>query len=78
MKIYQLEILEPGAERLLEELAKLKLIRLQAQETPRQAFLQLLSTLRTHTNTPSPEEIAQEVGVVRKKRYARKPDTGHS
>ncbi len=69
MKTYQIEILEPKAKKLLEELVKLKLIRFQETPTPKQAFAQLLVEIREKDTTPiSLEEITKEVESVRKKR----------
>ncbi len=70
MKTYQIQLLEPNAERLLEELVKLKLISVQELSTPKQLFSQLLAEFRREeSNLPNLEEIAKEVEIVRAKRY---------
>lgn len=70
MKTYQIELLEPDAERLLQELARLKLIRFQEISSPSQNFLALLSDLRENEDDSlDMEDISKEVEIVRAKRY---------
>lgn len=70
MKTYQIQLLEPNAEKLLEELVKLKLISFQELPTPKQLFLQLLSEFRENeSDLPSLEEITQEVEIIRTKKH---------
>jgi hypothetical protein len=75
MTIYQLEILNPNAKSLLEELEKLGLIKVTqtALSTQKQDFKNLLNKLRSsNSSVPSLEEITKEVEIVRKKRYDKK------
>ncbi len=70
MKTYQIQLLEPNAEQLLEELVKLKLISFQELPTPKQRFSQLLSQLRQKENDlPDTDTIAKEVEAIRTKKY---------
>lgn len=70
MKTYQIELLEPKAKRLLEELAALKLIKIHEVSDPKQQFKDLLSKFRsTDADPPSLKEITEEVEEVRRKRY---------
>lgn len=68
MKTYQIELLDPEVKGLLEELARLKLIRLQEISSPRQDFSDLLCDLREHDDVPDLEDISKEVETVRAKR----------
>lgn len=70
MKTYQIQLLEPKAEKLLEELVKLKLISFQELSTPKQLFSQLLSEFRRNeSDLPSLEDITNEVEIIRTKKY---------
>lgn len=72
MRTYQVELLEPKAKKLLDELANLKLIRVQEVLDPKQEFKQLLAKIREKkTKKPTSEEIASEVEIVRMERYAK-------
>ena len=70
---YQVDILNPKAGKLLQDLADLDLIAI--RQTPQDGFLNVLNKLRTKAKTvgkaPSLEEITAEVEAVRAKRYAR-------
>ena len=72
MKTYQIDLLNPKAARLLQDLADLKLISI--KETKKQDFLDIVTKLRkkASSNVPSLEEITKEVEMVRLKRYERK------
>jgi hypothetical protein len=72
MKTYQIDILNPKAARLLQDLADLKLISI--KETKQQDFLDIVSKLRkkASSNIPTLEEITKEVETVRAERYAKK------
>jgi len=74
MKIYQIELLEPKALSLLEELAKLNLIRVQEVQPPQAKFKGLLKKMREKNTQEelSLEEITKEVENVRKKRYEKR------
>jgi hypothetical protein len=66
MTILNIELINPGARALLEDLAKLDLIRIrEVEETPQQ-FSALLTKLRSYeAEAPTLEEITQEVEEVR-------------
>ena len=72
MKTYQIDILNPKAARLLQDLADLKLISI--KETQKQDFLDIVAKLRkkASSNSLSLEEITKEVEMVRAERYAKK------
>jgi hypothetical protein len=70
MKTYQVQLLEPNAERLLEELVRLKLISCQEMPSPKQFFSQLLAQFRQKEDDfLDLEDITKEVEAVRAKRY---------
>ena len=72
MKIYQIQLLEPNAERLLEELVRLKLISFQELPSPRQLFLQLLEEFREKEGEILDlQDITKEVETVRANRYSK-------
>lgn len=70
MQTYQVDILNPKAVRLLQDLADLELISIKPTEDN---FLNAINKLRSKAadNPPSLEEITKEVEAVRAKRYAR-------
>ncbi len=71
MDLLRIEILNPKANQLLNDLADLKLIAIK-REKPTD-FYKFLNKLRTKSKGKlSLVEITQEVEVVRKNRYARK------
>lgn len=69
---YQVDILNPKADKLLQDLADLKLISL--SQTSKDPFLAVVNRLRKKAaaNPPTLEEITKEVEAVRSKRYAGK------
>jgi hypothetical protein len=71
MKTYQIDILNPKALKLLQDLADLKLIALRKTED---SFQDVIVKLRNQasSNPPSLDEIIQEVEIVRAKRYGSK------
>ena len=71
MKTYQIDILNPKALKLLQDLADLKLIALRKTED---SFQDVIVKLRNQasSNPPSLDEITQEVEIVRAKRYGSK------
>jgi hypothetical protein len=71
MTTVQVDILNPKAGKLLEDLAELKLISIRT--VPNDGFLKLVNKFRAKakTNPPSLAEITNEVEIVRAKRYAR-------
>lgn len=81
MDTYQIEIIDPKAKKLLDDLANLNLITVQPLE-PKKLLKRLLEKMRSADgDVPTPEEITAEVEAVRAERYARKSNdpsnTGH-
>ena len=73
MKMYQIELLEPKAQKLLEELVNLKLIKVQELPKPKKEFAILLAKIREKkAKKMTLAEITKEVEYVRKKRYAQR------
>lgn len=72
---YQVDILNPKAYKLLQNLADLKLISL--SRTSSDPFMAVVKRLRKKaaTKPPSLEEITKEVETVRSKRYASRNKT---
>ncbi len=69
MESMQIEIVNPKAKRLINTLADMDLIRIKKEESTSE-FNKLLKRLRRHAqDTPSLEEITEEVELVRKSRY---------
>lgn len=70
MITYQVNVLNPKATKLLQDLADLDLISL--QETATDDFLNAINVVRKEaaTNPPTLEEITEEVELVRAMRYA--------
>ena len=70
MTTIQIDILNPKATKLLQDLADLNLIAI--KQTTEDNFLKIINRLRTKTSSvPSLEEITKEVEAVRAKRYAK-------
>lgn len=69
MNVIKIELIDPRAILLLEDLARLDLIRIAEEEGPQKRFSALLARLRSQTEVaPDPEEIAKEVELVRSER----------
>ncbi len=68
MSTLQIEIIEPKAAKLLEDLAAMNLISI--QPTNQDRLKNLLNKLRVHSDELSMEEITKEVELVRAERYA--------
>jgi hypothetical protein len=69
METLQIQLMNPQAKVLLQDLAALKLITIR----PSSGITELLSRLRNHADTaPSLDEITQEVETARSVRYAKK------
>ena len=68
---YQIDILDPQAKKILQELADRKLISIKETQDN---FLKIVSSLRKKTagNRPSLKEITKDVEAVRTKRYGKK------
>jgi hypothetical protein len=71
MRSYHIEILNPKAVKLLEDLADLDLISFKKTEDNLQNVIKRLRK-KASANPPSLEEITKEVETVRAKRYAAK------
>ena len=73
---YQVDILNPKADKLLQDLADLNLIAL-SKESNDDPFLRVVKRLRKKaaSKPPTLEEITKEVESVRSKRYASKNKT---
>ncbi len=71
MNTLQIDVLNPKANKLLQDLAALNLISI--KKITEDGFLKMVSKLRAKAkNNPlSLEEITQEVELVRTKRYAK-------
>lgn len=71
MRTYQVDILNPKAVKLLQDLADLNLIAI--KEAGNDSFLKTVKRLRSKAsdNPPSLEEITREVEAVRAKRYGK-------
>lgn len=69
---YEVNIINPIAKEILDNLAELNLISL--KESSGDEFLKVVRKIRrkASANPPSLEEITREVDAVRSKRYARK------
>ncbi|MCH5597399.1 hypothetical protein [Niabella ginsengisoli] len=69
---YQVDILNPKADKLLQDLADLKLISI--SKTSNDSFLKVVKRIRKKAslNPPTLEEITKEVESVRTKRHANK------
>ena len=71
MNIFQIELIDPKAKRLLEELAAMNLIKIQEIENPKERFFDLLKKLRSKGEGLSLDEITKEVEIVRSQRIAK-------
>ena len=73
MVTYQVNILNPKADRLLKDLADMNLIAI--KQTDNDGFMQVIERLRLKAErlgAPTMEEITKEVELVRADRYARR------
>ncbi len=68
----QIDIIEPKAAKLLEDLAAMNLISIQSTNQDR--LKNLLNKLRVHSDDISMEEITKEVETVRAERYANRKE----
>ncbi|MEM6265363.1 MAG: hypothetical protein AAGI38_22870 [Bacteroidota bacterium] len=68
MSIFQIEIIDPKAKKLLENLAEMNLIKIQEVGNPKERFFDLLNKLRSNEKEISLEEITREVELVRAQR----------
>ena len=73
MEAITIEIINPKAKQLINDLADLKLIAINKTIKKSNDFKSLLTRLRSnYDSAPSLEEITKEVETVRAERYARK------
>jgi len=73
MVTYQVDILNPKADRLLKDLADMELIAI--KETSSDGFMEVIERLHSKAEQigpPTMEEITQEVETVRAERYAKR------
>ena len=78
MDSIRIEILNPKARKLLNNLAELKLIKISDSSDRKSEFKKLIEKLRAKSdNAPSLEDIEKEVEAVRKARYE-KEDQNYS
>ena len=73
MVTYQVDVLDPKADRLLKDLADMNLIAI--KQTENDGFMQVIERLRfkaERLGPPTVEEITGEVEAVRAERYARR------
>lgn len=71
MNTIRIEILNPKAARLLQDLADLDLIAI--EDTSKNGFASVLKKLRSKAKSaPTLDEITNEVELVRSRRYAKK------
>ena len=71
METIRIEIVNPKAKSLIQNLAKMDLIRIKKGKA-KSEFVELLDRLRKHSESaPSLEEITKEVELVRSARYAK-------
>lgn len=71
MEILKIEILNPKAKVILNGLVELKLISIK-KERKKSEMKSLLAKLRQYPETPTSQEVVNEVEAVRKARYAKK------
>jgi hypothetical protein len=71
MKTYQIDILNPKAIKLLQDLADLDLISFKQTDVSLQNVIKKLRN-KASANPPNLDEITKEVESVRSKRYASK------
>lgn len=69
METIKVDILNPKARKLLNDLADLDLVAI--RKSGKNSFSEVLRKLRSEQDTPAPtpDEIAREVEAVRSKRY---------
>jgi len=70
METVRIEIINPKAKKLLEDLAALDLIRITPTES-KEAFFALVSTLRSKNADLSLDEIKAEVEAVRRENFGK-------
>lgn len=69
MTVITVELIDPRVKALLEDLAKMNLIKIREEEVPSKRLSSLLSKLRSkEEEAPGMEEITKEVELVRTQR----------
>lgn len=72
MESLRIEILNPKVKKILKQLADLELISISEVDSSEIQFKKLLDKLRSNANeSPSLEEITEEIENVRAERYAK-------
>lgn len=71
METLRIDIVNPKAKKIINELADLNLISIRDTD-PIKSFQKILSKLRSKTEKISLEEITKEVELVRTKRHGKK------
>lgn len=70
MESFKIDILNPIAKKLLQNLADLKLIKIKKPGSASKDFLQTVNRIRENIDTTLPlKEITNEVEAIRSKRY---------
>jgi len=74
MDTVQVDILNPKAEKLLQDLADMNLISI--KDATQDSFLKVIVRLRkkAQKNPPTLEEITKEVEIIRAKHYAKEKE----
>ena len=73
MESIRIEIINPKARKLLQNLEDLNLIKMSEREDKKKELKELLNKLRSKSSdAPTYEEIIKEVEVVRESRYEKK------
>lgn len=72
MESIKIDILNPKAKKLLQNLADLKLIKIKKSDDRKADFFSVVSRLRKKADSaPSLDDISKEVEAVRKKLYGK-------
>lgn len=71
METLRIDIVNPKAKRIIQELADLNLISIRDKDLLK-SFQRLLTKLRSKTDVISLDEITKEVALVRAKRHGKK------
>jgi len=74
METLQIDILDPKAKKMLEDMVAKELIGVRLEKQKKDEFFNLLDSLRSNSENISLEDITKEVEIVRTERYAPKGD----
>jgi len=72
MESLRIDILNPRAKKIIEELASLNLITIKKNSDVKKDFFELVEKLRAKKSNVTLEEITKEVELVRSKNYQKK------